>query len=86
MDGLPAHQIVKLCKVLDPLFWQKRFEEDLVEVLSRSGCEMSAMTSLEVKDLDTGKTEILPDVPMTPANRQALLRAASTRPDRNSSP
>jgi hypothetical protein len=90
MNGLPTEQIVSLCQTLDPSHWQKRFEEDLVEVLVRSGKPYTSTTAglpasgpqatLEVKDLESGKVELLRDIPMTEANRQALWRAAATRP------
>lgn len=92
MNGLPAEQIVSLCQTLDPSHWQKRFEEDLVEVLVRGGKPYTSDTAhparpsggpqatLEVKDLENGKVEVLRDVPMTEANQQALWRAATTRP------
>lgn len=94
MNGLPTEQIISMCQTLDPIDWQKRFEEDLVEVLVRSGKRYTSETlhpgrpgdgpraTLEVKDLETGKTEVLRNVPMTEANRQALLRAAATNPAR----
>jgi hypothetical protein len=80
MDGLPASQIVSLCKSLDPQSWQKRFEEDLVEVLTRSGYPPGTTTTLELKDPENGRIEMLRDVPMTYENRQALWRAGTTRP------
>jgi hypothetical protein len=80
MNGLPAPQIVSFCKSLDERFWQKRFEEDLIEVLTRSGCTPGTTAMLEVKSLDTGETKILRDVPMTSENREALCRAGTTRP------
>lgn len=80
MDGLSAAQIVARCQALDPEHWQKRFEEDLVEVLMRTGHPIGDRTMLEVKDLETGQIRVLMDVPLTRENRDALWRAASTRP------
>lgn len=87
MNGVPADRIVSWCQALDYPNWQKRFEEDLVEVLVRSSQPYTSSThspgpqaTLEVKDLETGRTEVLRDVPMTEANRRALWRAATTRP------
>src|SRR5881392_1290217 len=42
MNDLTAEQIVSACQSLDRKDWRKRFEEDLVEVLSRSGHEPPA--------------------------------------------
>lgn len=80
MDGLSAAQIIAQCRAMDSRNWQKRFEEDLVEVLARTGHPIGDRTMLEVKDLETGQLGVLPDVPLTRENRDALWRAASTRP------
>jgi hypothetical protein len=86
MNGLPTLQIVSACQSLDPQLWQKRFEEDLIEVLTRSGHAPAATATLEVKDLDTGRIEMLREVPMTYENRQALWQAGTTRPSPDFSP
>lgn len=80
IDGLPADHVVALCQTLDPDNWQKRFEEDLVEVLMRGGHPIGNRTTLEVKDLESGEHMVLKDVKMTEENRQALWRAGTTRP------
>lgn len=80
MDGLSSAQIVARCQALDERHWQKRFEEDLVEVLMRTGHPIGDRTMLEVKDLETGQVRVLMDVPLTRENRDAVWRAASTRP------
>jgi hypothetical protein len=79
MNGLPANQVVQLCQVFGGGLWQKRFEEDLIEVLTRAGYPQGTTATLEVKDLETGKVEVLKDVPMTLENRQAIWEAATTR-------
>lgn len=65
MNGLSANQIVALCQALDDANWQKRFEEDLVEVLMRAGYRIGNRATLELKDLETGQIQVLRDVPMT---------------------
>jgi len=80
MNGLPASQVVELCQVFGGGLWKKRFEEDLIEVLTRAGYPQGTTATLEVKDLETGQVEVLHDVPMTMENRQALWEAATTRP------
>lgn len=79
MNGLPTDQIIALCQALDPSNWQKRFEEDLVEVLMRTGHRAGRQAILGVKDLQTRRVEVLRDVPLTEENRQALWKAATTR-------
>jgi len=80
MNGLSANQIVALCQALDNANWQKRFEEDLVEVLMRTGYRIGNRATLELKDLETGQIQVLTDVPMTEENREALWHAGTTRP------
>jgi len=80
MDGLSTAQILARCQALDPQHWKKRFEEDLVEVLTATGHPIGDHTMLEVKDPQTGQVHALMNVPLTRENRQALWRAASTRP------
>ena len=80
MDGLSSAQIVARCQALDPQHWKKRFEEDLEEVLTRTGHPIGDHTMLEVKDPQTGQVQALLNVPLTRENRQAIWRAASTRP------
>jgi hypothetical protein len=67
-------------QALDAKPWQKRFEEDLVEVLVRTGHPIGDRTMLEVKDLETGQMRVLMDVPLTRENHDAIWRAASKRP------
>ena len=57
--------------------WQKRFEEDLVELLSRMGHPPKDTVKLEVQSLtEPLETRTLSEVPMTEANRRAIYRAA----------
>jgi hypothetical protein len=75
VNDTEAREIVKFCKDREPNLWQKRFEEDLVEMMARMGHEPGEKVTLKVRDLKTGKTEVLKDVPNTHENRQAIWRA-----------
>jgi hypothetical protein len=75
LDALPATDVVSLCRNLDERRWQKRFEEDLVEVLARGGHEPGDRVTLGAREIGTGTLRTLTDVPMTQANRQRLWRA-----------
>jgi hypothetical protein len=77
LNDLSAADVVKACQSLDAKDWQKRFEEDLVEVLTRTGHAppKADKADLKVKDLSTGDESALKDVPMTHANRQGLVKA-----------
>ncbi len=61
------------------LRWRKRFEEDLVEVLTRMGHEPKDRVRLVVRPLGSSTTRILEDVPMTEANRWTIYEAARAR-------
>jgi hypothetical protein len=75
IDDTEAREVVKFCKEKEEKLWQKRFEEDLVEMMARMGHEPGEKVTLKVRDLKTGKTEVLKDVPNTHENRQAIWRA-----------
>jgi hypothetical protein len=75
INDVEAKDIVKFCKEKEERLWQKRFEEDLVEMMARIGHEPGEKVTLKVRDLKTGKTETLKDVPNTHANRQAIWEA-----------
>lgn len=57
--------------------WQKRFEEDLAELLASMGHKPDGTVRLVVQPLEPGDapTQTLEDVPMTPENRNAIYRA-----------
>jgi hypothetical protein len=75
IDDTAAGDIVKYCKEKEEKVWQKRFEEDLVEMMGRMGHEPGEKVTLKLRDLKTGKTEVRKDVPNTHANRQAIWSA-----------
>jgi hypothetical protein len=79
INDVEAKDIVKFCKEKEERLWQKRFEEDLVEMMARMGHEPGEKVTLKVRDLKTGKTETLKDVPNTHANRQAIWEARNEK-------
>ncbi len=76
LDGVAADDIVAFSRRTYKDKWQKRFEEDLVEVLSRMGHKPKETVRLVVSPVGSTKTRTLKDVPMTEANRRAI-RAGS---------
>jgi hypothetical protein len=74
IDGVPVEQIVSFARGTEPHAWQKRFNEDLVELLTLMGHRPDTVTTLSVDDA-AGQPRVLPDVPMTETNRSALLTA-----------
>lgn len=78
LDGTAATAIVAFSLRTYANKWQKRFEEDLVEVLTRMGHEPKNTVRLVVSPLGSPETRTL-DVPMTEANRRAIYDAARVR-------
>jgi len=58
----------------------KRFEEDLVQVLTEIGDPPGRAVDLALTELESGKALELKQVEMTAANRAAMLTAARARP------
>ena len=79
LNDLPTAQIVAFSKDTYENRWQKRFEEDLVELLSGMGHPPGDTVKLVVQSLTTSETQVLETVPMTAANRQAIRAAAQAR-------
>jgi len=79
LDDVPAADIVAFSRETYANRWQKRFEEDLVELLSRMGHPPQNTVKLVVRSLTTSETQVLEGIPMTEANRQAIKAAAQAR-------
>jgi len=74
IDGLPAIQILEFCHKTYAARWEKRFAEDLVEVLSGMGKTVGSSVNLVLKDLDTDKVIKVSDAPMTTENRRSVWK------------
>src|SRR5262245_53150361 len=88
IEGLPVDQIVAFCRETYAERWRKRFEEDLVEVLSRMGSPPPRHVDLHVESLETGRASTPRQVEMTEENRRAGWKAARERgrPEERSRP
>ena len=73
IDDVAVADIVAFCKEQWPSKWRKRVGEDLVEALTLMDEEVGDLVDLALVDLKTGKTFEREKVPMTEANRQAVL-------------
>ncbi len=88
IDGLPASKIIDFARsAYPPDLWQKRVDEDLVEVMARMGATPGNTVILKVRDVDGRELITLPNVAMTSANRWAVWEqrnkpggAPTTRP------
>jgi hypothetical protein len=65
LDELPVSEIVAFSQRTCGDTWQKRFEEDLVELLTRMGCPLQDTVRLVVQSLTSSETRTLEGVPMT---------------------
>jgi hypothetical protein len=79
LDELPASEIVAFSQGTYGDKWQKRFEEDLVELLTIMGHPPQDTVTLVVQSLTSSETRTLENVAMTKANRRAIRAAASDR-------
>jgi CubicO group peptidase (beta-lactamase class C family) len=77
LDGITVDDILTFCQRTYAEKWQKRFAEDLVEVLVRMGHEPKDAVRLVVRPVGASSTQTLEVVPMTEANRRAIRAAAA---------
>ncbi|WP_417386022.1 hypothetical protein [Gimesia sp.] len=77
LNGIAASEIVDFSKQTYDAKWQKRFEEDLVELLTRMGHPPADSVTLEVQSLDSSEKQTLKEVPMTYENRRESGRRGS---------
>ena len=76
LDGIPSTDIVTFSQQTYSYKWQKRFEEDLVELLSKMGHPPQNTIDMVVESLSSGQTLVREDVPMTEKNRRAIKAEA----------
>jgi len=79
LDDLSTSEIIAFSKQTYGDKWQKRFEEDLVALLTRMGHQPRDTVTLVVQSLTSPETRTLENVPMTRANRKAIWDAAQAR-------
>ena len=79
LNRIPAKEIVDFSKETYGEKWQKRFEEDLVELMARMGHPPEKTVTLEVQSLTSSEKQTLKEVRMTYANRAAIRSAAQAR-------
>jgi len=72
LDNVEAKKIVAFCHERYRGKWEKRFAEDLVEVLEAMGKAPGPTVSLRLKDIDTGKERVVKKAVMTKENRGAV--------------
>ena len=81
INGNTATEIVAFSQQLHGGLWKKRFEEDLVELLSKMGHPPLDTVTLVVESLTSGEESTRKDVPMTYENRRSIIH--KTKPSSN---
>lgn len=76
IDEKPATEILTFSQQADGDLWKKRFEEDLVELLSKMGHPPQDTVTLEVESLTSGKSSVRKNVSMTEENRRMIKAQA----------
>ena len=79
IDGTQVGDIVASCRAKYGEKWDKRFEEDLPEVMAGLGKRVGDAVALRVKDLESGAEKTLDGVAMTKENRSRLRAARQAR-------
>src|SRR4051812_28855936 len=80
LNDFSAEQIVSWCVSLDEKDWQKRFEEDLPEVLTRVGHDPGTSVKLTLKKVEGGDEKTIDKVEMTADNRRSTMQAKAGTP------
>lgn len=75
IDGVGSDRVLQFCKTTYERRAQKRFAEDLHEVLSRMGHPPGETVKLEVRPVGGGAVVVMPKVTMTEAKRRAVMKS-----------
>ena len=74
IDDVPVQEIIEFIVQQEDEEWARRFAEDLVEMLTKMGKPPGETIEVVVRDPETGKEKTLEKVPLTRANRDAILK------------
>ncbi len=75
IDGLSTRKILEFCRKTYADNWEKRFAEDLVEVMSEIGKPPGTTVRLELVDRKTRDASVVERAEMTNDNRERVRRA-----------
>jgi serine/threonine-protein kinase len=75
IDEVPAEDILAASRNRYDELWEKRFVEDIVEVLESMGNPPGETVKLVLRDPESGATRTIDDAPMTLENRQKMYVA-----------
>ena len=74
IDGVPVQEIIEFIMQQEDDRWARRFAEDLVEMLTSMGNPPGETVTFVVRDTETGKERTLEKMPLTRANRDAVIK------------
>jgi hypothetical protein len=74
INDIPVADIIKFAQDEFGDRWQKRFSEDLVEVMTKMGQPPKETVKLVLRTLENGDEVTMDDVPMTKENRNRIWR------------
>lgn len=75
IDGVPVAEILEHCFDTFAVMCDKRFAEDLVEVLAAMGHKATEAVDLRLRDPNTGVELVVNDQPMTTENRRGIWKS-----------
>jgi hypothetical protein len=72
IESWSTKEILESCRKEYGPRWEKRFVEDIAEVLTNMGATPSGTVKLVLVDRETGKRRVVSEAPMTLENRRAV--------------
>lgn len=75
IEGIPTNRLMRLAEMVYEDRAEKRFREDLVEVLNAAGIKGKTEVDLKLENLQTGKVTNVANAKMTYENRQRVYGA-----------
>jgi hypothetical protein len=75
IDGISTQEILATAHSTYGDQWEKRFVEDIVEVLASMGHQTGETVKLVLRDPESGETRTIEEAPMTHENRQRVYAA-----------
>lgn len=75
IDDIPAGEVIATSRSTYRDSWERRFVEDLVEVLAGMGHQTGETVALLLRDPDSGETRLIDDAAMTRENRRKVYAA-----------
>ncbi len=72
VEGIPTDRLMRVAEIVYEDRAEKRFREDLVELLNAAGKKVGSSVSLNLQSVETGEVRSVANAPMTHENRQVV--------------